>query len=364
MKPSSPRSRRRRALPARTLAPLAATLLLAACAAEDASRQPGGTAASAGGGEEVLAVLDGAPLTVASLDGEVIDQLAALEFQYLGQRQQLLESGLEKVIRERLLAAEAGDRGVSVEELVAEEVGPIEVTSAQVLAFYESNAGRLQGRSLEELRPAIQQYLTDQRQEEALAALTEELAEARGLERRLEPLRVDLEVAGHPTLGEVDARVTLVEFSDFECPYCGGFFQTLEQIRGEYGDRIRIVYRQFPLREIHPNAQKAAEASLCAAEQGHFWEMHDMMFREQHSLAVADLKDKAQRIGLDAEAFASCLDSGRHQERVEADLTAGQRVGVRGTPALFVNGRPVDGGAVPFETIAEIIDEELARGER
>lgn len=358
-------------LPSRRLLPALAAVLVAliagpACATEVASQEPAPAgSAQAEQADEVLAVVAGEPITFADLREQVGMELDQLEFQYRSQRHQLLEQALEQTVRERLLSSEAEARGMTVEDLLAAEIETAEVSDAQVVAFYETNQARLQGRALAELRPAIRQFLQDQQREQAVTALTERIAEERAVERRLEPFRVDLETEGHPSMGPADAAVTLVEFSDFECPYCGTFFATLERIEEEYGDRIRIVYRQFPLRQIHPNAQKAAEASLCAEEQGKFWELHDLMFQEQDSLDVASLEDKAARLGMDTEAFASCLASGRHAEQVQEDVDAGASIGVTGTPALFVNGRPVEGGAVPFEAVAEIIEQELERaGER
>jgi protein-disulfide isomerase len=151
-----------------------------------------------------------------------------------------------------------------------------------------------------------------------------------------------------------------VEFSDFECPYCGGLFPTLKQVEKEYGDKIRIVYRQFPLNNIHQYAQKAAEASLCANDQKHFWEFHDSMFGNQRELSIADLKQRAADMKLDTAAFNQCLDSGKHAAAVQKDLQEGARVGVTGTPALFINGRLLSGNQ-PLAGIKEVIDDELLR---
>jgi protein-disulfide isomerase len=177
----------------------------------------------------------------------------------------------------------------------------------------------------------------------------------------LQPYRVALDNAGAPARGSDDAKVTLVEFSDFQCPFCGRFFPTLKQIEQKYGDSVRVVYRQYPIPSLHPNAFKAAEASLCANDQGKFWDMHDVMFQEQNALTVSELKQKARRIGLDGRKFDDCMDTGRHTEQVQNDMRAGSRVGVTGTPALFVNGIPIDGGAVPLATVVQAIDQEFAR---
>ena len=171
-----------------------------------------------------------------------------------------------------------------------------------------------------------------------------------------------VEDAGFPSRGPENAPVTIVEFSDFECPYCSRVVPTLEQIIETYGDRVRLVFRQFPLNNIHPNAQKAAEASLCANDQGKFWEMHDLMFKEQKSLELEQLKEKAARLELDVEAFNGCLDSSKYADVVMSDQESASQIGVSGTPALFINGRFLS-GAQPYEQLSAVIDEELAKTE-
>jgi len=341
-------------------------LTLLGCA-QPGTAEPGTaqTAASAPSGQEtsgeVLATIDGEPLTLADLDDLIGNELATLEITYGTQRHQLLQAGLEQAIRQRLIEGEARRQGTTADELLAARMGDISVTEAEVGDWYQANQARLQGRPLEMLRPAIRQFLVEQQQEAVLADLAAELGEGRDVEVLLAPFRVDVATAGHPSWGPEDAAVTLVEFSDFECPYCSGFTQTLDQIKNDYEGRIRVVFRQFPLTQIHANAMKAAEASLCAAEQDRFWPLHDLMFADQQGLGVAQLREKARQTGVDGAAFDACLDSGKYLEQVEADLQAGARLGVSGTPAVFINGRPLEGGAVGYEVIAELLDEELER---
>lgn len=240
----------------------------------------------------------------------------------------------------------------------------ISVTEADVEAWYVANQARLQGRPLAALRVPIRQFLVDEQRERLLGEFTAGLENGREVEIFLEPYRVEFDNDNHPAYGPEDAPVTVVEFSDFECPYCSGFTATLDQLKADYGGKVRLVYWQLPLSQIHANAQKAAEASLCADDQNMFWELHDAMFAEQGMLSVADLKRKAGRLGLDQAAFDSCLDSGENAPRVAADVRMAERLGISGTPAVFVNGRPVEGGAVPLEMLVEVIEDELARSGR
>jgi protein-disulfide isomerase len=181
-----------------------------------------------------------------------------------------------------------------------------------------------------------------------------------GYKSYLEPLRSQLSVNGFPSRGPAAAPVTIVEFSDFECPYCGGLFPTLKQVEKNYPQQVRIVYRQFPLTNIHPHAQKAAEASLCANDQQKFWEFHDSMFSNQSELSVADLKQRAVDLKLNTQAFNQCLDSGKHATAIQADIQEGARNGVSGTPALFINGRLLSGNQ-PYAEIKNVIEDELQR---
>ncbi|HYY53594.1 MAG TPA: thioredoxin domain-containing protein, partial [Myxococcales bacterium] len=163
-----------------------------------------------------------------------------------------------------------------------------------------------------------------------------------------------------PARGPANAPVTIVEFSDFQCPYCGREYPVIERLMKEYDGKVRLVFRQYPL-DFHQQAGKAAEASLCAADQGKFWELHDKMFTHQDKLAVTDLKGYAKSLGMDAAKFEKCLDSGEKKTLVDEDLKAGNAAGVSGTPAFFINGIFIN-GAQPYEQMKQAVDRELRKG--
>jgi protein-disulfide isomerase len=175
-------------------------------------------------------------------------------------------------------------------------------------------------------------------------------------DQNVERFRVPLSSA--PIKGSDSAQVTIVEFSDFQCPFCSRVNPTLKQVEDKYGDKVRVVFRNFPLLQIHPNAAKAAEAASCAADQGKFWEMHDKLFANQQKLAVEDLKVHATDLGLKADVFNQCLDSGQKEAEWKKDMNEGTSYGLTGTPAFFINGRLIS-GAQPLEAFTAIIDEEL-----
>lgn len=158
-----------------------------------------------------------------------------------------------------------------------------------------------------------------------------------------------------PSLGSADAKVTIVEFSDFECPYCYEASSIVRRIASEYEDQVRYIYRDFPVPEYHPNAAKAAEAGECADDQEKFWLMHDKIFQNQNNMEIDDLKRYALQAGLNAEWFNRCLDSAQQAEEVRADVLDGLKAGVSGTPTFFINGVQIP-GVIPEASFREIID--------
>lgn len=166
-----------------------------------------------------------------------------------------------------------------------------------------------------------------------------------------------------PILGDPNAPVTMVEFGDYQCPFCKRFFETTEkEIIEKYvkTGKVKFVYRDFPLTSIHDMAQKSAEASECADEQGQFWRYHDILYKNQETMSEPNFKLWAGQLGLNQKQFDSCLDSGKYLEEVEKDFADGQAAGVNGTPASFINGRLV-AGALPFAQFEQIIEQELRR---
>lgn len=184
--------------------------------------------------------------------------------------------------------------------------------------------------------------------------------------------KVEVSADDDPFLGPAKAKVLIIEFSDFQCPFCRSFWrETLGQIKSQYidsGKSVKFVLRDFPLTSIHPLAQKYAEAAECAGDQNKYWEMHDKIFEEQEKLgqgtisaySVNDVKKWAQELGLNVLEFNQCLDSGKYAAEVKKDFEDGSRAGANGTPTIFINGRILV-GAQPFENFKAIIDEELQK---
>lgn len=255
---------------------------------------------------------------------------------------------------------EAKTRGISVEELRKREIDQKVqlVTDDAKRAVYESNPQPFQGKSEAEARAMIESNLLRIRLQEARKRFMDSLKQTNAVKILYAAPRVAIDTKNEPSKGPENAAVTLVAFSDYQCPYCSRIEPTLKQLEKKYGNRLRMVYRDFPLSQIHPNAIKSAEAAECAKDQGKFWEMHDKLFSNQQALSPSDLKKSAAELGLDLAGFGECLDSGAKAAEWQRDLRDGQRYGVSGTPTVFINGRLVR-GASTLESISAIVDEEL-----
>jgi protein-disulfide isomerase len=310
---------------------------------------------------DVVATVGGTGITLAQVDELAMQQQTApfgnvklAQALYLARR-----AAVDELVANALLAREASARGIAGDALIAQEVTS-KVTApsdGEIDAWYQNNKDRLRGAALDAVRPAIRDYLVEERTRAAREALLDRLKEKTPVTIRLEAPRHVLAAAGSPARGPADAPVEIVEFSDFQCPYCLAARPTVQRVLETYGDRVRFVYRNYPLPN-HPQARPAAEAAQCANAQGRFWPYHDRLFANPSKLSDEELKRAAAELGLDTARFNACFDSHQFKGVVDADLQAGQDAGVSGTPAFFINGRELT-GAQPFETFKRVIDEEL-----
>lgn len=293
--------------------------------------------------------------------GELEDQVRAKLIELDNQRYDALREGLDEMIAEELVKQEAKDRGMSVDALQKAEIqdkvkAP---TDEEIQKVYEDNKAQLKGQTLDQVKPQILQYLNGQRSQERLSAYIEELKAKHKTSIALKPPLVDVATAGRPERGGgAKAPVTIIEFSDYQCPFCKRAEDSVNKVMQVYGDKVRLVYRDFPL-PMHPNARPASEAAACANAQGKYWEYHAKLFENQGQLGEEKLKQYAKDLALDSAKFDDCLAKKPFKAAIDQDIADGGKVGVTGTPAFFINGRMLS-GAQPFEKFKEVIDDEIA----
>jgi protein-disulfide isomerase len=310
---------------------------------------------------DVVATVGSTTITLAQVDEQAMQQPAG-SFGNVKLAQALYQArhaALEELIGDALIAQEAAARGIDRNVLVQQEIlsKAAAPTDEDVNAFYRANQERLRGATLDQVRSAIGNYLTDDRKRAAREAYVERLKGKTAVRVMLEAPRSSVSAASGASKGPADAPVEIIEFSDFQCPYCLSAHPTVKRLLDTYGDRVHFVYRHYPLPN-HPNARPAAEASQCANEQGKFWPYHDRLFANPTKLSDADLKRHAAELGLDSPKFDACFDSHKFKSVIDADVKTANELGVNGTPAFFINGRMVS-GAQPFEVFKRVIDEEL-----
>lgn len=305
--------------------------------------------------DPVVAQIDGQPLLLSELESG----LRATVIRTLFDLDRQLSDEVENRVMETILEREASAAGMTIDGWldwkVDDRVWPVTLSEAKQ---HFRTAGFPQGTQFGQVREQIITQLTTHRRAGARAAVLEEVRARHQVDVMIEPFRLDLASNDDPTLGPAGAPVTIVEFSDFQCPYCARARVTVKELVNRYPNRVRLVARDFPL-AMHGLAAPMAEAAGCAAEQGGYWPYSDALFERYRTLQPEDLPVLAGELGLDPGAFKICLDSGHNADEVADDVQEGQIAGVTGTPSFFINGRMIS-GAQPIERFIEIIEEELA----
>ena len=273
------------------------------------------------------------------------------------------DAAIEEAIESRMVQLEADKRGVTVEALLQAEVeGKVApADEREIDAWIKDNKARIpKGMPEADVRRQVAALLRDPALGERFAAFLGELRAVYKPRLLTEPVRVAVPVrADAPSKGAATAPIEIVEFADFQCPYCARAAESVRQAVAGYGDQVRVTYRHLPL-DFHEHARGAAEAAECAGKQGKFWAFHDALYANASALDAAGLRRQAGAIGLDVAAWEACVSAGGGRDGVDADLAAASAAGVSGTPAFFINGRMLS-GAQPADAFRAIIDDELDR---
>jgi protein-disulfide isomerase len=314
------------------------------------------TGPAARAADDVLATVGTKTFTRADIEKRVKPKLIEVE----AQRYEVMREGLDEAVAEELFTLEAASRKVSPEQLEKDEIeakipAP---TDAEIQKIYDDNKEELQGQTLDQVKPQILEYIKGERGGARRQAYIEELKKKYKAVDKLRAPIVEVATAGRPERGGAKATVTIIEFSDYQCPFCKRGEDAIQKVVEAYGDKVKIVFRDYPL-PFHDRARPAAEAANCANAQGKFWDYHKKLFANQQALADDNLKAYAKDIGLDTAKFEECYAKKAFSAAIDKDLADGVSAGVNGTPAFFINGRSLS-GAQPFEKFKEVIDEELA----
>ena len=326
-------------------------------------------------GEQVAAKIGSRSFSNAELDTRLKGDMEALKTRAAASEEQL-KAQLEdirvqvkdqeytlrrKALTEVLFDMEARDRGITRDALVAQEVtAKAGVSTADTDAMWEEVKSRAKGATKQQVLPQLNQMVAQRKTESRIATYQRELFKKHKVALvGLQPSRKTVTFPSDaPVMGPADAPITLVEFTDYQCPYCQSAQQYVDRVMAAYKGQVRLVYQEFPL-DFHAQAKPAGVAARCAGEQGKFWEMHSGLLLSPGTFDAADLQSRAVGLGIDATRFNTCLASGKYDPVIQKAIDNGRSVGVSGTPTFFLNGRSFS-GAQPFEVFERMIEEELS----
>lgn len=324
----------------------ARVLFLPACIAQNAESAQS---------KKPIAIIAGEPIFDEQLPPTVLGQLRRFHQQEFETRR----TALDEIVNHRLLEAEARKKGVTVDKLLEMEVDAkvADPTPGELEAYYSDQKERVSG-PFEQAKGKLKDELKQVKLRSAREAYLKLLQQRAEVAILLNPPRMKVTADPLRLKGSASALITIVEFSDFTCPFCRQVDSTLTKVIAKYEGKVNLGYRDFPMSELHPQAHVAAEASRCASEQGKFWEYHDLLFDNPGNLTREDLVKSAKKLHLNTKQFDSCLSSGKYKSQIDQDFQDGLRSGVFGTPGFFINGVFL-AGAQPATAFEKIIDEEL-----
>lgn len=311
---------------------------------------------SQAGSNEAVAVVAGQPIYEQDLMAAAGPSLLELRKQEFKQKSDALDS----LIRKKLVEVAAKKKGLSIEELFKQEVDSkvAEPSDDEAKGYYLAVKSQTT-LPFEQVKPQVKQLLKNSEILQAREKYADSLRDKAEVSILLHPPVVQVGYDPARVKGNTDAPVTIVEFADFECPFCSKVEPLLKDVLGKYKGKVKLAYLDFPLSQIHRHAEMAAEASRCALAQGKYWEMHEAMFSDQSKLEETALVKTAAGLGMDQNSFASCLKSGEYKAEVQRDLQVGSQAGVNATPTFFINGEFLS-GAQSDADFTKIIDRQLA----
>jgi protein-disulfide isomerase len=303
-----------------------------------------------------LASVDDQKITEEDLAPYVASQLRPIR----EQEYQIKKKALDTLIGQKLLEVEAKKRGLTTDKLLEQEVDakvpePTEVELAAIYAVQKEQIGK----PYEEVKSQLQQSLKKAKIQQARQEYSNRLREQTRVSILLGPPRTQVGFDPARVRGNPKAKVMIVEFSDFQCPFCGQVQGTLKSILAKHGESVALAFRDMPVSQIHPQAMGAAQAARCAGEQGKFWEYHDLLFADQAWLDKPGLVTKAQKLQLEEKQFDACIASEKYKAQIQQDSQEGMKAGVNGTPGFFINGVFIS-GAQPEAAFEKLIQEQLS----
>lgn len=303
---------------------------------------------------DAVARVNGETLTKSDLDQREGNRLLQARYQYY----QAERKALDELIDHSVLETEARRRGITVDQLLKQEIDDKvkDPTEDQLKVYYEGVSAKEQ-EPYEKMRDKIRDHIREIRSAKLRQAYLIGLRSKANIEIELAPPLADVDTGNAAAIeGGRDAPVQLVEFADYQCPYCQKANSDLVKLLEEYKGKVSIIYKDFPL-PMHPHAEKAAEAARCAGAQGKFWEYHNLLFKDK-KLETSDLKQNAKTLNLDSAKFDTCLDSGQEAAPVKKDQDEGMKLGLSGTPSFFLNGHFFS-GAMDYTALRQMVEQQL-----